>query len=123
MNLLNQIKTVIASKEFKLALSAFSLIATGLAILAILVGQGIIKLTALTIRAIAISINYLNKWCDEALVATSVDLKGFQPIALLSQSEPIQRILITPVSIAKAVNPAEKKKRKSKKETGNKQTT
>jgi len=120
MNLLNQIKTVSTSKEFKLAISAFKLIATGIAILAILTGQGIIKLTALSVRGIAITINYLNKWCDEAIVATSTDLKGFQPIGLLSQSEPIQRILITPVSIEKTVNRVAKKSRKSKKQKENK---
>lgn len=88
------------STHLKLAIAALRMIALGLGILILLVAVGIIKLSMVTVKAIALGIKALNKWCDAQsgllLVDTpqAVSISGSNVVALLSVGNP--KPLITP---------------------------
>lgn len=82
--------------NIKLTITATKLILTGFALLLIVLTSTLIQLLQVTIKAIALEIKSLNKWCDaqSAMKSKIHTLKAFNVIGLLSSTQP--RTLVTP---------------------------
>jgi hypothetical protein len=82
--------------NIKLTTTATKLILTGFALLLIVLTSITIQLLQATIKAIAIGIKLLNKWCDaqSAMQSKTPTLKAFNVIGLLSVTQ--RRTLVTP---------------------------
>jgi hypothetical protein len=82
--------------NIKLTITATKLILTGFALLLIVLISTIIQLLQATIKAIALGIKSLNKWCDNqsGTQPKNHTLRAFNVIGLLSGMQP--RTLVTP---------------------------